>query len=230
MMPAPSPPSGRRPVPLPAKASGQPVRLLADDYFRVSHDDHSGGLRLQAGIAGIGLASALLGELVWESKVVVEDGRLVWCDRSAPRTALTHRVLEQIIHEPVLLTVREWLIYLSIEAHEQVAQRLLDTNQVAQVRRRRGLRHHLTYEPADPNEWVWTRLSIADALNHRRRMSPVSVHLAGLVKATNLLGDVMTHYDGADYLDQLLPQLPAGVVELLAITSAVVNDRVLSGH
>lgn len=208
----------------------EPDQPLADNYFRLTHDDQTGDLQLHPAIAGIGLASALLGELIWDGKVMLRDGNLVCRDFTPPRTALTHRIVEQVVHEPDVRPVADWLNYLALDAHEQVAQRLLDANHVSRVKRRKRLRQHTAYEPSNGNSWVWVRVSITDALNKRRQMPLIDVHLAGLAKVTNLLGAVMAYYDGADFLDYLLPGLPPDVRELLAATAAVVEARVLSGH
>jgi hypothetical protein len=172
----------------------------------------------------------LLGELVWDRKVEIRAGALVWCDSTPPRTALTHRILEQIVHEPQTRPVSDWLNYLALDAHEQVAQRLLDANHVSRVRRRKGLRQHTAYEPADSNSWAWVRYSISDSLNKHRQMTLARIHLTELAKVTNLLGDVMAHYDGADFLDHLVPSLPRVVRDLLDATAAVVEARILSGY
>lgn len=208
----------------------EPNRPLADDYFRLSHDDQTGDLLLHPAIAGIGLASALLGELIWEHKTAVREGSLVCLDDTPPRTALAHRILEQVVHEPQALPVADWLTYLARDVHEQVAQRLLDANYVFRVKRRKGLRQHTAYEPANGNSWVWVRVSISDSLNKHRQMPLTEIHLAGLAKVTNLLSAVMAHYDGADFLDHLLPCLPGDVRDLLDVTAAVVEARVLSGY
>ncbi len=90
--PAPAPPDPASWRPSTPPAAGLTTRLLADGYFRMRHHDRTGDLRLHEAIAGLGLASALTGELIWQDKVTLEDGMPVCCDPSLPSGTLVHRV------------------------------------------------------------------------------------------------------------------------------------------
>jgi|GEM_PF-2614382 len=58
---------------------------LADDFWRLAHHDVTGKPRLNERAAGLGLAAALLGELLWIGKINIRDGRL-WVADNTPRT------------------------------------------------------------------------------------------------------------------------------------------------
>ena len=64
---------------------------LADDFWRLAHHDVSGKPRLNGRAAGLGLAAALLGELMWAGKITARDGRL--CLHSAASGSTSPRKL-----------------------------------------------------------------------------------------------------------------------------------------
>jgi len=58
--------------------------LLADDFFLIAHDDRDGRARLSPKSVELGLAGALIGELVLEQRVFVEGPRLRLISREPP--------------------------------------------------------------------------------------------------------------------------------------------------
>jgi hypothetical protein len=212
----------------------RPPELLADDFFRLCHNDHRGDLLLGERAARLGLASALLGELAWEGKVTVEAGYVHVRDRSAPPNSVTHQVLDQIIGERAPKPIRTWLNFLSLDAYERVAGRMVDANQVTAHTVRRNLLKRVTvYVPTEPNWFGWPRARLHTGLSYQRAgFSDLDVHLAGLAVATDLIHGVLD--GGPDsaghYLNHLLSQAHPVARELLDVTQAVVGDSVLSGR
>lgn len=105
--------------------------MLADDFFRLAHDDTSGELRVHARAAAWGLAAALLGELLYAGRIRIADGLVYVAHRVVPPAdAIAHGIFAQIVAERTRHTVRTWLTFLSEDAHEQVAARLVRAGHV----------------------------------------------------------------------------------------------------
>ncbi|WP_422773381.1 GOLPH3/VPS74 family protein [Plantactinospora sp. WMMC1484] len=205
--------------------------MLADDFFRLAHHDVTGRLRLHARAVEIGLAAALLGELVSDKRVEVRDGVLVVVDRTPPTDAVSHTVLDTLVMEPERHTVRNWLTFLSHDARRQVAERLLRAGHLQPVTSRRLFRPAQTiYVPADMNKAAWPWLSLSMRLRQQQPFDYDSACLAGLTLATGLDKFVL---EGApprapEYLRHIAAGLWPPMRELLAHTQAAIGDAVLA--
>ena len=101
---------------------------MADDYWRLAHNDITGRLRLSERLASIGLAAGLLGELIEKGDIEIYEahGRFLVLTQPArfdghgPGEALDRRVLREIAAEPRPLEVRLWLLYLARDAYTWV--------------------------------------------------------------------------------------------------------------
>lgn len=208
--------------------------LLADDFFRLAHDDSTGRPRLNGRDLGVGLAAALLGELTVARKVEPQSGVLVVCAgaQGPPTDALAHTVLDQIVKDPQQHDLRAWLVAIGLGAQEQVAGRLLRAGHVERVGvKRRWRADEVRYMPADINTAAmpWARLSLR--LRNRQTLHTLDVFLAGLVAVTGLAGRVLEDAprDAFGYLTNLVAQLPVPLRELVTYTEVVVGEAVL-GH
>jgi len=226
------------PIPFQAGSPASPRKrgvrwpLLADDLFRLAHRDTNGGPLLHPTVAGLGLAAALLGELVLTNKVGVQGEYLVVLSRDLPDDALAHLVLDQLLRESQPHPVRTWLAYLAQTSNEGVADRLRRAGHVRAEVSRRLLAKTTVYVPTDVNTaaWPWARLSTR--LRTRQRLDPFDVVLAGLMLAVDLQGRVL---DGASH------DIVAGLREVIASTElstrlllhhaeAAIGDAVVTNH
>jgi hypothetical protein len=205
--------------------------VLADDFFRLAHHDVTGRLRLHARAVEIGLAAALLGELISDRRVEVRNGVLVVVDRTPPTDAVAHAVLDTLVMEAERHTVRNWLAFLSQDARRQVAERLLRAGQLQRVTSRRLLRPSQTvYVPTDMNKAAWPWLSLSMRLRQEQPFDYESACLAGLTLATGLDKFVL---EGApprasEYLRHIEAGLWPPIRELFAHTKAAIGDAVLA--
>ncbi|MEV8517432.1 GPP34 family phosphoprotein [Dactylosporangium sp. NPDC051484] len=209
--------------------AGRSVEPLADDFFRLCHDDRTGGLLLDDDAARIGLASALLGELGWLGWIAVEHGLLVVRGGPLPGDALAHAVLDDIRGERKPRDVRTWLTYLSMEAYDRVARRLVAGNHLLPHEGRRLLRRYTYYLPTDANDYVWPRARLATGLGQRRPLDPRDVHLLGIADATGLLPKIVDWGGQAalDYFTHLFQQAHSDVQALVQETRAVIGNKVM---
>ncbi|MGH8823731.1 MAG: GOLPH3/VPS74 family protein [Jiangellaceae bacterium] len=206
---------------------------LADEFFFIVHDGQTGKLRLHARAAGLGLAGALVGELVLSGNVDVASGTLNLVDSGPPEDDLAYRILRQLRAERQDRSLHTWLAFLAQGAVERVGVRLTRAGQVEPTKSRRLLGGtSVRYLPTDLNEAVWP----ADRLNQLvRRGDPLSFSdamLAGLVAVTGLTRHVWWEGDTVTlrHVSAALASLPMSLREVLAHTEAAVGDTTLSPH
>jgi len=204
--------------------------LLADELFLLAHDDVSGTPRLHLPTVRLGLAAALIGELLLAGRITTYAAQVLVTDRTPPHDALAHAVLDQLAAEPQHLPLRTWLTFLAEDTHQPVALRLWRAGHLRQEPARRLLRRGVRYVPVDMNAaaWPWARLT--GQLSGRESMATQDLLLAGRVLATGLDRMVLrdTPATARHTLDQRLAALPVPLRELLGHTAAAVGESVLT--
>jgi hypothetical protein len=206
---------------------------LADELFFVVHDVQTGKLRLHARTAGLGLAGALMGELVLNGNLDVANGTLTVIDgQPLPEDDLGYRVLRQLTSDRQNRSLRTWLAFFAQGAVERVGVRLTRAGQVQAGKTRRPWGTVLRYVPTDLNAAVWP----ADRLNLLvSRGDPLEFSdamLAGLVAVTGLTKQVWWDGDAVTFrnIAAAVASLPIPLREILAHTEAAVGDATLSPH
>src|SRR4029450_13069136 len=91
--------------------------LLADEFFLTAHDEVGTAL-LSPRVLGLGLAAAVLGELVFSHRVTIQSGVLRVVDRRPLDEPLAASVLYQLLQESGHGRVRDWMSYLAKTAQE----------------------------------------------------------------------------------------------------------------
>jgi hypothetical protein len=162
--------------------------VLADDYYRLAHDDVTGKPRLHSTAMDMGCAAALLAELIRDRRIVVEEGAVVVTDRKPPDDSLMHTVLDQLVAEEGRRhDVRTWLTFLSKEAAQQIAQRLLRGGHVRMTAvRKLGRQTGVVYVPVDMNEAARPWALLSQRLRRHEPLGYDELSLAGLARATGL--------------------------------------------
>jgi hypothetical protein len=204
--------------------------LLADEFWLLAHDDVTGRPRLSSRVLGLGLAGALIGELVDTRNVVIQQGVVHLVNRTPPPDALTHTVLDQIDAEVRQHPVRTWLAYLSRTTAEMVAQRLQRSGMVRRESSRRVLKQVTVYRPVDANRAAWPTARLSTTLRRQAPLSEPDAFLVGLAAATGLDQVIL---DGAgpgprDYLAHVVASLPASQHQIVSYAEAAVGDAVLT--
>jgi hypothetical protein len=206
------------------------VMLLADEFFFLSHDDSTGRARLHGTAVGLGLAAALLAELVLEKRIAVRDGQLAVLDGTPPRDALAHATLDQITAEPQSHPLRTWLVFLGQTAREAVGDRLWRAGLVHRETSRRLFRQSLVYPPVDPHRAARTAARLSTRVRLGEPLDLLDVFLVGLAIATGLDQTLLEAAgpNGYQYARRLAAGLPPPLRDLLGQTEAAVGDAVLS--
>jgi hypothetical protein len=203
--------------------------LLADEFFRLAHNDATGRPLLHPRAMGIGLAAALLAELIFAEKIIARDERLCVVDLTPPRDALAHTTLDQLASDPQQHAIRTWLGFLAQTSYESVAQRLWRAGEVRREESRRLLSRAVVYVPVDPNVAAWPSARLSMRLREGRPLDQFDAFLVGLAAATELDGHVL---DGAPpkafaYLRYVIANVWPPVRQLLPHTEAAIGDAVL---
>ena len=90
--------------------------LIADDLYLMAHHEISGKPFLGPRPLGVGLAGALLAELMLGGHVVVGSDSTVAAGPTGPGDDLARQVRSQIAGEPEPHVVLEWLLFLGQSA------------------------------------------------------------------------------------------------------------------
>lgn len=206
--------------------------LLADEFFLVALDDRTGRLRLSPNVFGLGLAGALLGELVLEERITVDGDRLQVRNRRPTTDALTHTILDHLLAEATVHPLRTWLVFLARRSREQVAERLWRAGHIRRERSRRLWHTELIYPPTDVNTAYQPTARLSNALSRGYQFTWPDAALAGLVLATGLDGHLLYTSDpaGRDYLRHIVEHLTPSLHGLVWHLHAAVGDAVLTGR
>ncbi|GAA1789394.1 GPP34 family phosphoprotein [Planosporangium flavigriseum] len=203
---------------------------LADDFWVIVHNADSGRPRLNETRRSLGLAGALLGELVLSGHLVIHDRNVYITDVTPPVDATSHLILEQIVAESQAHHVQVWVKFLADSAAATMTDRLMRAGLVEREQQRRRLRQTtVVYRPVDPNRAYWRPVLLRQAL--AGRYGPTGwpdMFLAGLVEATGLLPAVLQedHAAGRSYLAHWLPRAdPPSLNELVVAVRALVGHR-----
>lgn len=210
--------------------------LLADEFFLATYDELTGRCRVSRGTIGLGLAAALLAELMLPGHITIDSGhvrvRNPWPTEKSPTSidALGCTVLRQLVAERRVTAVRDWLHYLARDAYERVGQRLVRAGTVKPRHRRWSPRTTVIYEPLDLNTAAWPLARLAGHLQRHESLGAGDLLLAGLITATGLQDYLLDSLPAAagQHLRTQLSRLPVPRYELLAETEAAIGDAVLT--
>ncbi|MBN1172490.1 MAG: GPP34 family phosphoprotein [Micromonosporaceae bacterium] len=207
------------------------VAALADEFFRLAHHDTTGKPLLHPRATSLGLAAALIGELVCEQKIMVRDGRVYPWRRTPPADALAHATLDQIIAQPQHTLVGTWLEFLSQTAYTDVATRLWRAGHVRPVTSRKLLRSAtVTYIPTDLLTAAGPLIGLTKILRSGGSVTWAEGFLLCLAVATDLAAQLVRDLpkEAADHLDRLRAAAPGEISDLAAVTASAVGNAVLS--
>ncbi|MGC5019634.1 GOLPH3/VPS74 family protein [Micromonospora sp. DT47] len=205
--------------------------LIADEFFLIAHNDSRGKAKLHPSATGLGLAGALLGELVLFGQITVANGLVTVIDRRPPADALAHTVLDQLVGESQHQAVRTWLSFLAQSATGSVGERLARAGVLRRQENRRLLRTTVSYVPIDLNAVAWPATRLRALLERADPPSVPDGTLLGLVAAAGLTREVLWSAGPRAHhrLGALIQSLPAPLKELVAHTEAAVGAAVLRG-
>lgn len=205
---------------------------LADDFFFIVHDGHTGKLQLHRRSAAIGLAGALLGELALTGNIQAASGTLTVLNQTPPEDDLAYRVLHQLTVERQYQSLRTWLQYLSQGAMDRVGVRLARDGLVRPRKTRRPWGTAVHYVPAEFTTASWPAARLNARVNRGDQLTIADSMLAALVAACGFAKHVWWDGDAvtARHLAAAVAELPISMREIVTHTEAAVGDAVLGPH
>jgi hypothetical protein len=202
---------------------------LADDLYLMAHHEITGKPHLQPRAAGLGLAGALLAELMLLGNISIQADGVVVADGAPPRDGLARSVLGLVLSEHERHAVQRWLLFLARTAAADVAGRLEQSGYLTRVttwRFGRGVR----WVPVDADSAFAPLVRVKSVLSSSQPVTVQSAALAGLAAACGL-GHQLSLYlppNARPRLDEAVEELDPGLRDLIAQTRAAVDSAVLS--
>ena len=202
---------------------------LADDLYLMAHNDVSGRPYLQPRALGLGLAGALLAELVLAGSIQARPQGLVVISHAPAEEGLARSVLGLVLSERERHAAGEWLQFVSRTAAAGVARRLGESGYLTRVSSRRPWRGE-RWVPVD-SDCAFIPLTRARAsLDPSRPVTAAGAVLVGLAAACGLGPRLLAYAPpgGRRSPEAAAAVLQAGLRYLIAQTRAAVDSAVLA--
>ncbi|GID31331.1 GOLPH3/VPS74 family protein [Paractinoplanes brasiliensis] len=205
---------------------------LADDLFLTAHDTVKGKCLLSPATLGLGMAAALIGELVLWRRLDVVDGKLQIIDDRPTGDPAANAVLDQLLREGHHRLVRDWISFLATGVATDLVERRLARAALVQRQEKRGLfGSKVSFVPTDSMIAGWPATRIRTFVGRGELLDIPDLVLTGLILATGLDQHVFLTLDTRDreaLFDQLKRRLPAMLLELIGQAEAAVGDAVMA--
>jgi len=208
-------------------------RLLADGLYLLAHDER-GRSRVPDQVVDLGLAAALLGELMLQNRVTVQRARVAIMDTTHPQDALACTVLGHMVARRQVRDLRVWLALLAGWSFQAIGERLERQDLVVRTRKRWG--RPMRFLPLDVDTVVVPADVLARRLYHQHPLTTAHALLLGLARTVGLI-DVLVP-DGpastGQYLTAVAVSLPRPLRELVQTlqdaVAALGPTRPATGH
>ena len=202
---------------------------LADDLYLMAHHEITGKPHLQPRAAGLGLAGALLTELMLLGTICIRPDGVMVADGAPPGDGLARSVLGLVLGEHERHAAQRWLLFLARTAAADVAARLEQSGYLTRTAARRPWRAE-RWVPVDADSAFAPLVRVKSVLSPSQPVTVQSAALAGLAAACGL-GHQLSLYlppDARRRLDEAVGQLDPGLRDLIAQTRAAVDSALLS--
>jgi hypothetical protein len=202
---------------------------LADDLYLMAHHEITGKPHLQPRAVGLGLAGALLAELMLLGNISIQPDGVVVADGAPPGDELARSVLGLVLSEHERHAAQRWLLFLARTAAVDVAGRLEQSGYLTRVttwRFGRGER----WVPVDADSAFAPLVRVKSVLSSSQPVTVQSAALAGLAAACGLSHQLSLYLppNARRRLDEAVEELDPGLRDLIAQTRAAVDSAVLS--
>jgi hypothetical protein len=213
----------------PGSAALTGTGLVADDLYLMAHHEATGRPYLHPRALGLGLAGALLAELVLSGNARIGRGAVVITRQSPPGDGLARIIQGELLKQGRWHSTQDWLALLARTSTDAVANRLARSGYLRQAEPQRW-RRAPAWRPADPDCAFAALIRVKAALEPSRPHDDRSVVLAGLATACGL-GSRLLPYgppNARRCLEDKIMQLDGSLRDLVAHTQAAVDAAALS--
>jgi hypothetical protein len=202
---------------------------VADDLWLLAHDDVTGRPYIQPRPLGLGLAGALLAELMLVGTISIRPDGVMVTDGTPPGDGLARSVLGLVLSEHERHAVQRWLLFLARTGAADVAGRLEQSGYLTRVSTRRFGRGE-RWVPVDADSAFAPLVRVKSVLSSSQPVTVQSAVLAGLAAACGLGHQVSLYLPphARRRLDAAVEELDPGLRDLIAQTRAAVDSAVLS--
>lgn len=205
---------------------------MVDALFFMGHDEFTGKALVGRAMLDIGLAGAVLSDLLLTGRIAVEDKQVTPVVRPRPGEPVSSRVLADITAEQEVYSVREWVDYLRADVLALVADKLAESGLVTHSVDRGLLRKSHRYPPTDVLIASGARSDVRSVVLGRQRPDLYSVSLARLAWAVGLDDLGQPELDRKQlkaWLDQASKPLTRPVSDLLSGVDAAAAAAIYTG-
>jgi len=203
---------------------------VADDLYLLAHNELTGRPYVQPRALGLGLAGALLAELMLLGTISLSRAGVTVARRVIPGDEVTRQLLSLLLDEQDIHPVREWLLFTARTAAEDVAVRLEAAGYLTPLGGRGRLWRAKRWVPVDENCAFAPMLRVRAALDAGRLPSAHGAVLAGLASACGL-GFRLSKYaipERGRSVEETVELIGGGLRELIVQTRVAVDSAVLS--
>lgn len=192
------------------------------------HDSVTGRARLHSHLASLGLAGAVLGELMLVERVTLDlasgQDRLCVTSQDPTGDPLTQSVLDNVIAEPQH-PVATWLRFFARTIYADIMARMIAANLLNPPTRH--LFKQQPSAPVDSNTAAWPLARLNLAVQRRTPASARDSVLYGLFVATGGAQRTLWEHDPA-FVAATIATLPTPLRRLIALTEVAVGEAVIS--
>lgn len=185
-------------------------------------------MRLHPRLTGLGLAGAILGELMLAERITLDSSagqaRIAVINAARVADPVGQAALNHILAEPSH-TLQVWLQFLARTAHADVAARMTEAGLLNPPSGRLLTRRQQA--PVDPNTALWPAGRLNLAIQRGQWLDTRDALLLGLIVVTTVARIVLWE-PGAKHVSASIAALPPPFSELIAHTKAAIGDAVLS--
>jgi hypothetical protein len=208
---------------------------LADDLWRIGHEDATGRKLVNESGLSLGLAAALLGELWLGGHVWIGQGQLQLAGgQPPPADELTGSVVRLLAHETGDFTLSSWLAFLAGESYKKVTARMFAAGHIE--RERRHLISSATWLATDTKRAVQPLLHLRHRLSHGYPLVCYELALAGLASECGLREALLDGaFDPAVLRERLgewlrWPDMHPALADLLRHTQAAASRAAMTAR
>jgi hypothetical protein len=206
---------------------------LCECLFFLGHDPFTGKPRIRQDILDIGLAGAVLGDLLFDERITFDHGTVVLTSRYTTGDPVTDRMLALIMGEPAQHGVRDWVEHLRDKISPSITESLTDRRLVTPKENRGLLRRSIQYPPADLRTASAPRARIRTAMLGRANCDLATATLALLAWSLGL-DDIcepdLTRKQMTEWIDRVKSMIIEPAASLISGVDAAIAATVYGGN